>query len=278
MKYRNNVTNIGIYCGFATNEDGKLRVQQTACKEAGLVFELAEGARPAAHEYEAVIVIYQIIPSDSDPTQGGEPPRVIAHHVGKMPKSHIPKSFVWNSRAWPLNTPFYPFRKDKAGTIKDEILADLPETIEMPEWLALAAERDSELATLLAKRTSNRHLMNRLLVTGKLAKLRMERHSNGYLQDHVIVGLQQPGEQASLVLTLFFKKPGSSTFIKNDFGTGGIAATAVLKPYFRVIEHDDVTPQKIVFDIEMIDMLTVESTDFMPGAHDTALRRALGDA
>lgn len=79
-KYRNGLTNIGLYCGFARDlGNGFIRVQQKSWHRMGLVFALDDGVRGPTHEFEPVTVIFQAIPG-----RDGEQPTYHALYVTRM--------------------------------------------------------------------------------------------------------------------------------------------------------------------------------------------------
>lgn len=256
-KYRNNLTNIGICCGFATNApDGAVHVHQTSAKEKAFVMTRDEGVRAADYENEPVTVIYRLIPGEA-----GADPTMLALHVTRMAKNMVPKTFFWNARAWPRNNPFYPFKPEKAGTLTDEIMDSLADEHDFPQWLLQAAADDEILDDFLCAPTSNKHLLNRLLVTGHLS-------SNGLVSgDHypyIDVPLWQPNDADPIHLRLQLGRKGFYNMMRQRNNLRGQPSTIILKPEIIVLEHDDVTASRTEFNLMILEMLVVSGEDIAP--------------
>lgn len=258
MKYRNGVTNIGVLCGFAAlDAQGRLLVHQNACREMAFVLDRTESARAPEFEYEPVTVIYQLIPGPE-----GEQPRLSALHVTRMARSMLPKTFYWNSQDWPLNLEFYPFRPDKAGTLTDDLLEAIADESEYPEWLRHAAFEDDSLADLISKTSSNKHLQNRLLITGHLRAGEMvavprEVSAHDYLRVH----LRQPGDSKSVGMRM---NPGVRSFhyfAGERHPEGGIPVTAVAKATIEIEFDADERVTAATLDYHLLEANTVTQAD-----------------
>lgn len=261
-KFRNNTTNIGIYCGFARAEGhGQIRVQQTSSREMGLVFDLADSAREPTQDFEPVTVIYQ-----AEPGKPGEQPTFTAMHVTRLARSHLPKGFVWRSGAWPNDPSFYPFSPEKAGPLNAELAVLIADEHEWPQWLLEAASQDSELADLIAQGGSRARLSNRLLVTGRVVTEGVYPTHDGSKYNHLNLLLRQPGDLDAFEVRYGEHKPGYSRLASRAYPKGGMAVTAVLKPEVRVFEHDGAVATKSEFTIRMLEMMIVTDADIAPGA------------
>lgn len=160
MKFRRNLTNTGIICGFANvDSDGRLHVHQNAFAESGLVLELPEGVRAPSHPFELVTVLYQVIPTDSV-----DAPAARATWITPMPLSMLPKRADWKARDFPCNLDFYPFGP-RYGIVNDAIRASLPEAADYPKWVHDEAEQDPSFESMMFEASSGQALHNRALVT-----------------------------------------------------------------------------------------------------------------
>jgi hypothetical protein len=261
-KFRNNTTNIGIYCGFARAEGhGQIRVQQTSSRDMGLVFDLAAGAREPTQDFEPVTVIYQ-----AEPGKPGERPTFTALYVTRLARSHLPKGFVWRSGAWPNDPSFYPFSPEKAGPLNAELDALIADEHEWPQWLLDAAEHDSELADLLTQGGSRSRLSNRLVVTGRIITDSESPVHEGSKYQHLNLLLRQPGDVDAFEVRYGEHKPGYNRLAHRSYPNGGMAVTAVLKPEVRVFEHDGTAATHSEFSIRMLEMMIVTDADIAPGA------------
>jgi hypothetical protein len=159
MKFRRNLTNTGIICGFAiVDTDGRLHVHQNAFAESGLILDLPDSVRPPAYPFELVTVLYQIIPTASD-----DAPIARATWISPMAAHMLPKRANWKARDFICNLDFYPFG-DRYGIVNDQIMAGLPILPHYPEWVYAEAETDSSFEEMLFER-SGQALQNRALVT-----------------------------------------------------------------------------------------------------------------
>lgn len=161
VKYRNGTTNIGVISGFGRmNDQGQLCVHQNSCVEMGFIFDMTPDARPAAYDYEPVTVLYRAIPSPD------AMPAFQAIHVYRMVKDAPPRSFIWSSRKWAINLPFYPFPSGTNDQLTPEIQASLADQHDLPAWLLEAMETDDSLQSMVMTPGSSKRLRSRLLITG----------------------------------------------------------------------------------------------------------------
>lgn len=267
-KYRNGLTNIGLYCGFARDlGNGFIRVQQKSWHRMGLVFALDDGVRGPTHEFEPVTVIFQAIPG-----RDGEQPTYHALHVTRMGRPHWPRRFTWRNGAWPNDRDFYPFHPDKPGQISDEVNAQLVDEYEWPDWLARATEDDPVLADMLARRHSNNKLPSRLIVTGrvKTERLYTERSPEGYDDLHLRLQLHQPGDAPNEYLSFDMTYlPGFGILARRKYPPGGLPATVVLSPAAKIkpdYVQGDPDPKELAYqELNVVELLGVASVDLAPG-------------
>lgn len=237
-KFRNGVTNIGILCGFASlDEAGRLRVHQTACRENALPLELSPEVRGPEYDYEPVLAIYRV-----EPTPDPKMPVFRALHVTRMPRSLRPKTFAWNSRAWPLNLAFYPFRPDKACA-QDDLLADL-----------------------LARPSGNKHLPNRLILTGEVQPQALV-HVDAPLDEsegsvYLAAQVRQPGDRHSIEVRLHPGLEGYTFWARalEKGGARGYPATLVIKPWLRVA-HENECVTRSALELRVLEASVVAPAD-----------------
>lgn len=269
-KFRNGTTNIGIYCGFARTEGhGQVRVQQTSSRDMGMLFDLADGVREPTQEFEPVTVIYQ-----AEPGKPGERPTFTALHLTRLARSHVPKGFVWRSGAWPNEPSFYPFTPEKAGPLNPELAALIADEHDWPEWLTAAAEEDEALGALLAEAHSRSLLSNRLLIAGRITTESESPVYEGSEYKHLNLLLRQPGDIDGFAVRYGEHKPGYNRFAHRGYPKGGMVATAVLKPEFKVLEHDGTRVTRGEFEIRLLEMLVTTDADIAPGASGRAVMSA----
>lgn len=261
-KFRNNATNIGIYCGFACAEGyGQIRVLQTACREMGMLFDLDDGARLPTQDFEPVTVIYR-----AEPGRPGEKPTFTALHVTRLARTHVPKGFWWKNGAWTNDVDFYPFTPEKAGPLRLDLDAMIAEQHDWPAWLLAAAENDAELSDLLAQGGSRSRLSNRLLVSGRVVTAGIEPVYEGSEYSRLNLLLRQPGDVNAFAVRYGERRPAFAALANRRYPPGGMAVTAVLKPETTILDHDGVNVLASEFSIQMIEMLTLVDTDIAPGA------------
>lgn len=260
MKYRNGTTNIGVICGFAVADGEKgLILHQTSCREMGMPMRLAEGVRGPTNDYEPVTVVVQLVPEDGQ-TQ------MVALHVTRMAKHMVPKTFQWNSRGWGISQSFYPFRKDKAGTLSDEVADQLAEQHDLPAWLSDAIAEDDSLAALLAGPSSNKHLQARVLVTGFLsggAVVPQPREKSAH--DYNRVMLTQPNDKHAVPTRLNPGTPGYWAILGMATRNAGVPITALLKPSPEVtLAEDGETVSSVTRDFLLLEANAVAPEDLAP--------------
>jgi hypothetical protein len=261
-KFRNGVTNIGILCGFASlDEAGRLRVHQTACRENALPLELSPEVRGPEYDYEPVLAIYR-----AEPTPDPKMPVFRALHVTRMPRSLRPKTFAWNSRAWPLNLAFYPFRPDKAGELTADLAAALVEQPALPEWLVEACAQDDLLAELLARPSGNKHLPNRLILTGEVQPQALV-HVDAPLDEsegsvYLAAQVRQPGDRHSIEVRLHPGLEGYTFWARalEKGGARGYPATLVIKPWLRVA-HENECVTRSALELRVLEANVVAPAD-----------------
>lgn len=250
MKYRKDMTNIGLLCGFATNEaDGTLAVHQNSSHELAFRFSRDPAARPAQYDFEPVTVVFRVVPGED-----GGPPHLEALHVTRMARNVIPKTFYWNSREWPRSLDFYPFEPTQAGKLTEEIEKSLAHEHDFPQWLRDAAREDDSLADLLDGPTSNKHLLNRLLLTGymtsgEIVPVPREKAAHDFLR----VWLRQGHDDKPTGLRMPPGTKGYHFMADNRGGEGGVPGTALIKPLIAYdFDGDQVT--NVHLDLLMLEI------------------------
>lgn len=259
MKFRNGATNIGVICGFAVADgEGHFLLHQTSCREMGFRMRVGPEARMPTHEFEPVTVVVRLEPNDN----GGE---MVALAVSRMARSMVPKSFTWASRDWVINLDFYPFRKDKAGTLADDVMAQLAEAHDFPAWLHEAALEDDQLAALIAAPTSNKHLQARILLTGFVRAdgvVAEDRVKSAH--DYVRVLVSQPGDTATVGARLYPGTPGYWGIRRLAESNEHVPVTSMLKPYMDIdVERDDESERvvRVQLGMRMLEVNAVAPED-----------------
>lgn len=164
--------------------------------------KLSDQARPPEFDYEPVVVVYRALPN-----QEGQPPVLEAVHVSRMPVCLVPKTFTWNSRAWPRSTEFYPFDPNQAGRLNSQVSSQLLPSPQYPDWLVKAAEQDDALRSLLTKPRSNKHLQNRFLLTGRVSAFKVQRNPDYPHRDLLPLELRQGEHDQPIELGAFRGSP-----------------------------------------------------------------------
>lgn len=227
MKYRNDMTNIGLICGFATNEaDGRLAIHQTSAQETAFRMTRHPEARAAQYDFEPVTVVFRVVPGED-----GSEPRMEALHVTRMARNVVPNTFYWNARDWPRSLDFYPFEPRRAGKLTPEIEKSLADEHDFPQWLRDAAREDDSLAELLEGPTSNKHLLNRLLLTGymmpgEIVPVPREKAAHDFLR----VRLRQGRDDSPIGLRMPPGTKGYHFMAEHRCGEDGVPGTAIIKP------------------------------------------------
>jgi len=271
MKYRNDLTNIGILCGFAeSNSSDEIVVHQCAARELGFRLRLADSARPAEFPYEPVTVIFRILPA----ADGGEP-TLEALHVSRLAKQLIPKTFYWNSASWPRTNDFYPFEPTRAGRLSEAVSAQIAETTAYPDWLVEAAENDDTLADLIERPTSNKHLLNRFLLTGQMTPgelVEVPRLVDAH--DYLRVWLRQ-GEGDSPVGARMPQGTRGFHFMgEGRCGPEG-AATTILGKVLRVAEGDAANLGAVSTDLLLLEAGAIAPHDLLMPTRGAAMSSGL---
>lgn len=250
MKYRNDMTNIGLLCGFATNEaDGRLAVHQTSSRETAFRLTRRPEARPAQYDFEPVTVVFRVLPGAD-----GDEPQMEALHVTRMARSVVPSTFYWNARSWPRSLEFYPFERTQAGKLTEEIEKSLVDEHDLPQWLRDAAQEDDSLADLLEGPTSNKHLLTRLLLTGYMAPgeivpVPREKAAHDFLR----VRLRQGLGDEPIGLRMPPGTKGYHFMAENRCGEDGIPGTAMIKPIVAY-DYDGEQVTNVHVDLLMLEI------------------------
>lgn len=261
MKYRNDMTNIGLICGFATNEDdGRLAVHQTSSHEIAFRMTRDTDARAAEYDFEPVTVVFRVVPG-----KDGETPEMEALHVTRMARNVVPNAFYWNARSWPRSLEFYPFEPSQAGKLKAEIEQALVDEHDFPEWLHAAAEEDDSLAELLDGPTSNKHLLTRLLLTGymspgEIVPVPREKASHDFLR----VRLRQGLDDLPIGLRMPPGTKGYHFMAEHRCGEDGVPGTAMIKPIME-FEYDGESVTGVALDLLMLEINAPLACDYQGG-------------
>lgn len=210
MKYRNGLTNIGVMCGFATpSGNGQMLVHRCSSWELATPFTLNEQTRAPEFDYEPVVVVYRALPSPV-----GQAPALEALDVSRMSVPLVPKSFVWNSRAWPRSTEFYPFDPERPGRFSAEVNSQLLPAPQYSQWLVQAAQEDDLLYSILYKSKSNKHLQNRFLITGRVSASKVVKNTNNHHRDLLPLALRQGEEDQPIEMGMFRSTPEFKEFVR----------------------------------------------------------------
>lgn len=260
VKYRNGTTNLGVISGFGRMDDqGNLHVHQNSCVEMAYVFELGEAARPAAYEYEPVTVIFQAIPSATST------PSFKALHVYRMTKDAVPRSFIWSSRKWAINLPFYPFPVGTNDQLTPEIMESLADEHDLPQWLQDEIERDPSVAEIVINPASSKRLRSRLMITGYV--------SNGIhpgaqpldegRQRRIL--FKQPGDNAAIPLLLPMGAQGCKGLADMAANNEPTPVTLLVRPSMHAIMapvKDQEVVESTFMELTILEIGVVNATDF----------------
>lgn len=260
MKYRNGLTNIGIICGFATSPaDGELVVHQCSAKELGFRFRLADGVRGAELPYEPVTVVFRLIP-----TEDGQPPTLEALHVSRMAKAYVPKTFSWNASNWPRDLDFYPFEPARAGRLTADVVALIAAAPDFPQWLIDAAEQDDALAPLLEGTTSNKHLVNRFLLTGKLTPGEIvETQRVHEAHDYLRIWVRQGDTDEAIGARMPAGTAGFRYMSDRRCGPDGVPST-IFGKVLMTSDSDGETLSNVALDLLLLEANAVAPCDLQP--------------
>lgn len=256
-KYRNGMTNLGVMCGFASNDpDGTLRIHQVSCPDMAFAFNRADGVRRAGFNMEPVTVIYRALPFNE-----GEQLVMEALHVCRMARSVVPKSFYWHSREWPRSNPFYPFREDRAGTLSDEVMAQLVDEHDLPDWVREAMAADEAFEEVLTRPLSNRRLNNRLLITGHCERVLPPGSGHGAAE--LPIRLRQGRDDAAFPITLNFGASAESVVFPRGLNPEAAnLATIMVRPTAKSHGSDGDRLLGIDWKLFGYEVLAVNETDF----------------